>query len=190
MADITFECPECKEGLTVDAKNAGRMVNCPKCSKKILIPAARVKDEGNTAGQDELFVSLNGLSTEELISIWVAHDRKERRDEAFDVIKNILISRSVPVTTPGQPVTYKQRTYGPAVVEAKAKSQHIIGEVIVTDVRMRFWSMVFFMVKWVVASIPAMIILFLIVLALMLIMGGCLAGCLTGIAGIGAKALH
>jgi hypothetical protein len=35
--------------------------------------------------------------------------------------------------------------------------------VIVTDIRMRFWSMVGFMVKWAIASIPAAIILFLIV---------------------------
>ena len=32
-------------------------------------------------------------------------------------------------------------------------------DVIVTDVRMPFWSMVVFMVKWSLASIPALIIL-------------------------------
>ena len=32
-------------------------------------------------------------------------------------------------------------------------------EVVVTDVRMRFSSMVVFMIKWVIASIPALIIL-------------------------------
>lgn len=32
-------------------------------------------------------------------------------------------------------------------------------EVVVTDVRMQFSSMVVFMVKWVIASIPALIIL-------------------------------
>lgn len=32
-------------------------------------------------------------------------------------------------------------------------------EVVVVDIKMRFWSMVFFMVKWVIASIPAIIIL-------------------------------
>lgn len=32
-------------------------------------------------------------------------------------------------------------------------------EVIVVDVKMRFWSMVMFMVKWAIASIPALIIL-------------------------------
>jgi hypothetical protein len=34
-----------------------------------------------------------------------------------------------------------------------------INEVVVTDVRMSFSSMVFFMVKWAVATIPAIIIL-------------------------------
>jgi hypothetical protein len=31
-------------------------------------------------------------------------------------------------------------------------------KVVVTDIRMPFWSMVLFMVKWVFASIPAVII--------------------------------
>lgn len=35
-------------------------------------------------------------------------------------------------------------------------------EVIVVDIKMRFWSMVFFMVKWVIASIPAFLILALL----------------------------
>lgn len=35
-------------------------------------------------------------------------------------------------------------------------------EVIVVDIKMKFWSMVFFMVKWVIASIPAIIILTII----------------------------
>ena len=35
-------------------------------------------------------------------------------------------------------------------------------EVVVTDVKMRFWSMVVFMVKLALASIPAAIILFAI----------------------------
>ena len=35
-------------------------------------------------------------------------------------------------------------------------------EVVVVDIRMKFWSMVVFMVKWVIASIPAIIILAII----------------------------
>jgi hypothetical protein len=37
-------------------------------------------------------------------------------------------------------------------------------EVIVTDVRMPFWSMVAFMIKWAFASIPAFIILMFVAL--------------------------
>ena len=39
-------------------------------------------------------------------------------------------------------------------------------EVVITDIKMQFGSMVVFMVKWVIASIPAMIILFIIGLIL------------------------
>ena len=42
-------------------------------------------------------------------------------------------------------------------------------EVVVVDIRMKFWSMVFFMVKWVIASIPAIIILMIIWAVIMLI---------------------
>jgi hypothetical protein len=44
--------------------------------------------------------------------------------------------------------------------------------VVVTDIRMSFFSMVVFMVKWVVASIPAFIILSIIGSVLMMLLGG------------------
>lgn len=44
--------------------------------------------------------------------------------------------------------------------------------VVVTDIRMSFFSMVMFMVKWVVASIPAFIILSIIGSVLMMLLGG------------------
>jgi len=47
--------------------------------------------------------------------------------------------------------------------------------VIITDVKMKFGSMVVFMVKWVIASIPAMIILFIIGLILSALGVGTLA---------------
>ena len=40
-------------------------------------------------------------------------------------------------------------------------------KVVVTDIRMPFWSMVLFMVKWVIASIPALIILSMIISLIM-----------------------
>jgi ABC-type sugar transport system permease subunit len=45
--------------------------------------------------------------------------------------------------------------------------------VVVTDIRMPFWSMVTFMVKWVVASIPAFLILGML-WALLMVLGGML----------------
>jgi predicted RNA-binding Zn-ribbon protein involved in translation (DUF1610 family) len=38
MSDIAFDCPECSGHLVVDAQAAGRVVNCPQCSKQIRIP--------------------------------------------------------------------------------------------------------------------------------------------------------
>ncbi len=48
-------------------------------------------------------------------------------------------------------------------------------EVVITDIKMPFFSMVIFMVKWVIASIPAFIIL--------AILGTLTAGVLGGLAG-------
>ena len=47
-----------------------------------------------------------------------------------------------------------------------------IQPVIVTDIEMSFWSMVVFMVKWVIAAIPAMIILAVIGFAAATLLGG------------------
>jgi len=44
--------------------------------------------------------------------------------------------------------------------------------VIVTDIHMQFGSMVFFMVKWAIASIPAMIILFFAGVVILGLLGG------------------
>lgn len=49
-------------------------------------------------------------------------------------------------------------------------------EVIVTDIRMPFWSMVTFMVKWVIASIPAFAILAALWTLFMLLSAGVLRG--------------
>lgn len=45
-------------------------------------------------------------------------------------------------------------------------------DVIVTDIKMPFISMVVFMVKWVLASIPALIVLYLIMVLLIGLLGG------------------
>lgn len=42
MADVIFNCPECKTTLKVDETGVGQTVDCPSCRKKILIPAPTV----------------------------------------------------------------------------------------------------------------------------------------------------
>ena len=49
-------------------------------------------------------------------------------------------------------------------------------EVIVTNVKMPFGSMVIFMIKWALASIPAAIILFAIYAIVVAVFGGILGG--------------
>jgi hypothetical protein len=45
-------------------------------------------------------------------------------------------------------------------------------EVVVVDVKIRFWSMVILLVKWALASIPAILILFLVGTLLSALFGG------------------
>lgn len=44
-------------------------------------------------------------------------------------------------------------------------------EVVVTDIKIPFWSMVVLMVKWAIAAIPAVIILMLLVALISLVLG-------------------
>jgi hypothetical protein len=44
-------------------------------------------------------------------------------------------------------------------------------EVVVTDIKIPFWSMVVLMVKWAIAAIPAVIILMLIAAAVSVVLG-------------------
>jgi hypothetical protein len=49
-------------------------------------------------------------------------------------------------------------------------------EVVVTDVKIPFWSMVVLMVKWAVAAIPALIILLVIGAVLSMVMAAIFGG--------------
>ena len=44
-------------------------------------------------------------------------------------------------------------------------------EVVVTDIKIPFWSMVVLMVKWAIAAIPALIILMLLVAFISVVLG-------------------
>ena len=54
-------------------------------------------------------------------------------------------------------------------------------EVVVTDIKMSFLSMVIFMIKWALASIPALIILSLLFGLVTLLFGGFIGGFVGGI---------
>lgn len=49
-------------------------------------------------------------------------------------------------------------------------------EVVVTDIKMPFWSMVVFMIKWAIAAIPALIILSALFALFSLLFGGFMGG--------------
>ena len=53
-------------------------------------------------------------------------------------------------------------------------------EVVAIDVRMPFWSMVIFMVKWSIAAIPAILILVVLLAIIGGIFGGMFGGLLKG----------
>ena len=36
--DIIFECPSCKQELSIDAAGAGSQIDCPQCSNKVVVP--------------------------------------------------------------------------------------------------------------------------------------------------------
>jgi transcription elongation factor Elf1 len=40
MADITFTCPRCQQGLVIDEEGAGMMVECPTCAQLLSVPEA------------------------------------------------------------------------------------------------------------------------------------------------------
>ncbi|MCL1919767.1 MAG: hypothetical protein FWG50_01615 [Kiritimatiellaeota bacterium] len=55
--------------------------------------------------------------------------------------------------------------------------EHEKTEVVITDIKIPFWSMVVLIIKWTIAAIPAAIILFLIGLVLTVLFGATLGGC-------------
>ena len=38
--DVIFECPQCKQELSVDSSGAGTQIECPSCGTPIVIPEA------------------------------------------------------------------------------------------------------------------------------------------------------
>ncbi len=65
----------------------------------------------------------------------------------------------------------------------ESKNSNDDRRVVVTDIRMPFWSMVTFMVKWTFASIPALIILSFVIGLIMAVLTA-LFGAMWGLDGL------
>ncbi len=52
-------------------------------------------------------------STEYLISIWLANERDEYREEAYAALREILLKRGARLTRPGEPVSYQGKEFKP-----------------------------------------------------------------------------
>ena len=75
--DLTFKCPNCDQELAVDASGAGSEIECPSCSKTLIVPtpdpdalaAAAVVDAAPTAPKEEkhFSVPVHDQATEALI---------------------------------------------------------------------------------------------------------------------------
>ena len=81
----------------------------------------------------------------------------------MDEMKRRAERRPVPTAhPPTRPVRAVVAAAPPAPPVVKTRPQ----EVVITDIEMRFGSMVVFMVKWAIASIPALIILVFVAMLL------------------------
>ena len=116
-----------------------------------------------TSLKDRIRSTMKDKSTEELLGIWRANDRSTYSAGAFDAIADELRERGVEV--PLQPQTGRHPDHGATAID-----------VVVTDIRMPFTSMVAFMVKWAIASIPAAIVLIVAAMTIVALLGGVLGG--------------
>lgn len=47
MADLTFECPHCKQNIACDEQWSGQQIQCPLCQGALVVPAAQSKKHTN-----------------------------------------------------------------------------------------------------------------------------------------------
>jgi hypothetical protein len=113
-----------------------------------------------TVSVEQIKTSLAAKTTEKLRAALERHDKSEYTDQAFEAMRQILTERGIDASLAG--VETPQRNPLTGEVSASPSRTNVIRDVVVTDIKMPFGSMVVFMVKWAIASIPALIILFLL----------------------------
>ena len=115
----------------------------------------------------ELREKISKLSNEDLLKM-VNVDFADYREEALQYAEAEMRVRGIPNENYRIRKENRPRTDG----EVSPPKAGIGNEVIVTDIKMPFTSMIVFMVKWVLASIPAFIILLIIAMIVMGVLGG------------------
>jgi hypothetical protein len=58
----------------------------------------------NTSLRSQIYSRMNLKDTDELIQIWQLNDRREWSDEAFEIVKEILVERGAPVPEQNEPI--------------------------------------------------------------------------------------
>ena len=119
-------------------------------------------------------------ATEGMISVEeFARKQGGSPDEIIDMIRDgNYVGRKVGKEWFIEPSSHAGKNSSPsgAKVGLSVSSRGGMQEVVVTDIQMSFFSMIIFMVKWVIASIPALIILFVIFSIVTAVFGGVLGG--------------
>ncbi len=91
--DITFNCPNCKQEMLVDAEDVGREVECPSCGASITIPGeeaaeARPAAEAPVEQQPSAVHPVNAMA-----SSAAAKESKHYAVPAHDAPTEVLISK-------------------------------------------------------------------------------------------------
>ena len=115
----------------------------------------------------ELREKILKLSNEDLLKM-VNIDYAEYTEEALQYAVAEISARGMP----NENLIIRNDQVSQAHGEIHSPKAGMSNEVIVTDIKMPFTSMVSFMVKWALASIPAFIILLIIAFIVIGVLGG------------------
>jgi len=96
--------------------------------------------------------------------MWKCKNCQEESEDSFDSCWNCGLD-----TKGKKQANFEKTKQSPS---SDTEGSPIVQNVVVTDIKMSFSSMVEFMVKWAIASIPALIILFFIGMALAALIAG------------------
>lgn len=87
--DITFDCPNCKQEMLVDAEDVGRDVECPSCGANITIPAPETAE--TQAAAEEPTTNVHPVNA--MASSAAAKEVKHYAVPAHEAPSEVLISK-------------------------------------------------------------------------------------------------